>query len=183
MTPGAFPSADQIATAIVLAAQACGENPQMVALKQKSRARHLAYASLISVFPGARKLGLARCCGYNKPDIAGQLLRQAQNASIWDEARVDEIVGALVGDEMGGAGGVMDEATIEATVRFMRSHHERYQSDGPIALRGVGSAEQYAISCEPDGPLLEKSRAYRDRMTNWWVEQAKKALCGGGGAQ
>lgn len=99
---GAFPTAEQIATALVAAARMSGEDPEaIVLLRQPSRARHVAFAALVATFTQARKTDLGRCCGYPKPHLARELLQQARNAKSWDEDRVDEIVGVLVAERYG----------------------------------------------------------------------------------
>lgn len=103
-----FPTADQIAIALVTACIAVGYgDPELIASKRqmgdRARARHVAFAALIDVFPDARKAGLARCCGYGTPDAAfGNLKNQFRGKSRWwNEDWVDEVVGALVADQYG----------------------------------------------------------------------------------
>lgn len=94
-----FPSADQIAMAIVTACGFTGDRPVATALCQASRGRHLAFAALIAAFPDARHRGLARCCGYLKPDQADNALYYARRTKWWSDDQVDEIVGVLVAPE------------------------------------------------------------------------------------
>lgn len=100
-----FPTADQIATAIVTACRLTDCNPVLTALGQevgeKSRGRHVALASLIEAFPEARKASLARCCGYQpvSRSAAASNLTQFRRGKWWNEDWIDEIVGALVADQ------------------------------------------------------------------------------------
>lgn len=96
-----FPTADQVAIAIVTACQFTGDKPFATCMRQTSRARHVAFAALKDVFPEARTGGLARCCGYANPHTASVHLKQAQKAAWWNETWVDEVVGALVGGDYG----------------------------------------------------------------------------------
>ncbi|MES0071879.1 hypothetical protein [Mesorhizobium sp. M0058] len=99
-----FPTADQIALAIVTACRFCETNPVLTALGQVSqretRGRHIAFAALIEAFPEARKMGVARCCGYGK-GVASALgnLGTYRKTSWWREDWIDEIVGVLVADQ------------------------------------------------------------------------------------
>ncbi len=101
-----FPTADQIALAIVMACQLVGTNPVLTALGQvtqrESRGRHLAFAALIDAFPDARRIGVARCCGYRSGmGSAASNLPTYRKAAWWREEWVDEIVGAIVADQYG----------------------------------------------------------------------------------
>lgn len=59
-----FPSADDIAIAIIAACRQTGENPEDVALGSVAqRARRYAYKVLTTQFPLARKIGLAKAVG------------------------------------------------------------------------------------------------------------------------
>lgn len=101
-----FPTADQIATAIVMACRFTECNPILTALGteagEKARGRHLAMAALVEAFPEARHTGLARCCGYLKsPSSARSNLKIIRRGAWWSDEWVDEIVGALVADQYG----------------------------------------------------------------------------------
>ncbi|PWJ88415.1 hypothetical protein C8D77_111138 [Mesorhizobium loti] len=103
-----FPSADSVALALVTACRLTGTNPMLTALGRASnleaRGRHLAFAALIEAFPEARKMGVARCCGYGKGMAAAPSnLGTFRKSSWWREDWIDEIVGALVADQYGEA--------------------------------------------------------------------------------
>jgi hypothetical protein len=99
--PG-FPSADQIALAIVTACRLTGENnPIGTCLRQPSRARHIAFAALQVAFPDATQRTLARLCGYPTPAAGAANLFHARRARWWSEDPVDEVVGVLVDDSYG----------------------------------------------------------------------------------
>lgn len=96
-----FPSADRIAVAIVMAARLHGEDPLSVASGVPGgRSRVLAYAALAEAWPQARKAGLSRCCAFISPATASAHLNNARKAKWWSEDHLDEIVGALVADEV-----------------------------------------------------------------------------------
>jgi hypothetical protein len=101
-----FPTADQVALAIVTACRLAGTNPVLTALGQvahrEARGRHIAFAALIEAFPEARWIGLARCRGYGRGmGSANSNLPTYRKASWWSELWVDEVVGALVADQYG----------------------------------------------------------------------------------
>lgn len=100
-----FPTADQIALAIVMACQLTGTNAVLTALGQvsqrESRGRHIAFAALIEAYPEARRMGIARCCGYRNFASAASNLPTYQKTEWWREDLVDEVVGALVADKYG----------------------------------------------------------------------------------
>lgn len=100
-----FPTADQIALAIVTACRLSGTNPVLTALgevtQRESRGRHVAFAALIEVFPEARRIGMARCCGYRSFGSATANLPTFRKQEWWREDWVDEVVGALVADQYG----------------------------------------------------------------------------------
>lgn len=104
MSGGAFPTADEIARAIVMACRATGDNPVLTALGQKSRARPVACAALMAAFPLARKLSVARLTGYQNVATYSGAIGMARKSTWWSDAAVDEIVGALVGDAYGEQG-------------------------------------------------------------------------------
>lgn len=96
-----FPSADRIAVAIVMAAQVHGEDPLAIARGVPGgRGRVLAYAALTEAYPQARKAGLSRCCAFISPATASAHLSNARKARWWNEDHLDEIVGALVADDV-----------------------------------------------------------------------------------
>lgn len=101
-----FPTADQVALAIVTAARLQGDDPLVIAAGEHGpRGRHVAFAGLLEAFPEARKAGLARCVGYRSPGSASSNLRSAYRpAGWWNEDHVDEVVGALVADQYGEQG-------------------------------------------------------------------------------
>lgn len=96
-----FPNADQIALAIVTACRITGDGPVATCLRQTSRARHIAFVALCEVFPEAKKASLARLTGYPKPPHYDQLVRAARKAAWWNDAHVDEVVGALAAETYG----------------------------------------------------------------------------------
>lgn len=96
-----FPTADQVAIAIVTACKLTGDMPISTCLRQQSRARNIAMQALMNVFPDARRQGLARCCGYPTPATGTTTLNMARKASWWREVWVDEVIGALAADQYG----------------------------------------------------------------------------------
>ena len=101
-----FPTADQIALAIVTACQLSGTNPVLTALgrvsQKESRGRHIAFAALTEAFPEARRIGVARCCGYGSGmGSAGSNLPTYRKAAWWREDWVDEVIGAVVAEQYG----------------------------------------------------------------------------------
>ncbi|MRX32831.1 hypothetical protein [Aminobacter sp. MDW-2] len=97
-----FPTAEQIATAIVLAARQFGDDPMAVARGEPfHRSRHMAVVALMEVFPDAPKRGLARCCGYGAPKGLASSLKYARSQPWWSDDLIDEVVGALVADQYG----------------------------------------------------------------------------------
>lgn len=99
-----FPSADQIALAIVAACRITGDGPMATCMRQPSRARNIALAALIEVFPDATRQSPARCCGYAKPALGTTTLGMARKAAWWNEAHVEEVIGALTAWEYGERG-------------------------------------------------------------------------------
>lgn len=91
-----FPTADQIALALVTACRMTGESAISCALGQQSRGRHVAFQALALAFPQARRLSLARCTGYQNRDTAQAQSIMAKRHRWWSEEWVDEIVGLLV---------------------------------------------------------------------------------------
>lgn len=97
-----FPTADQIAIAVVTAAKVLGEDPEAVVHGAPGlRARHVAMDALAAAFPEARRTGLARCLGYKAPRAAQEAVVGARNSRWWNEMVADEIVGLLVADAYG----------------------------------------------------------------------------------
>lgn len=99
-----FPSADQVAIAVVMACKFTDCNPALTVLGsasgEQSRGRHLALAALLEAFPDARTVGLARCCGYLRSSgNARSNLKIIRKGAWWNEEWVDEIVGTLVADQ------------------------------------------------------------------------------------
>lgn len=109
----AFPTADEVATAIVAAARLTGEDPvACIAGAPALRCRAFAFEALRSVFPEARVAGLGRCVGWQPSSTHGQIA-SAKTRSWWSDDAVDEVVGALIDEaapqedrdgEAGGAG-------------------------------------------------------------------------------
>lgn len=97
-----FPSADQIATALVSAGALLGEDPIATASGEMGmRSRHVAMDALMRAFPDARRAGLGRCLGYGTPRAAQAAVITARKGQWWSDDHVDEVVGALVGDRYG----------------------------------------------------------------------------------
>lgn len=96
-----FPTADQIAKAIVEACRLTGDKPVATCMRQTSRARHVAFAALIEIFPEARRESLARLVGYPTPRAGTAALGMARKTGWWNDDLVDEVVGSLVGDQYG----------------------------------------------------------------------------------
>lgn len=95
-----FPSADQVARAIVTANRLIGENaPMATCMRQKSRARNVALAALISVYPQPTQQCLSRLVGYPNSANGASTLIMARKSKWWNEDWVDEIVGELIGEE------------------------------------------------------------------------------------
>lgn len=94
----AFPTADQVATAIVAAARLTGEDPVgCIAGAPAMRCRAIAFEALRLVFPEARVPGLGRCVGW-RPTSTTTCIANAKIRSWWSDDAVDEVVGALIGE-------------------------------------------------------------------------------------
>lgn len=95
-----YPTADQVALAIVEAARLHGDDALSIARGGAgSRGRVVAYAALCVAVDGVNKRAVGRCCGFrDAKGAASRALMQAQAAKWWSEEAVDEIVGQLVGD-------------------------------------------------------------------------------------
>lgn len=65
-------------------------------MRQKSKARHIAYGALTELFPDARKQSIARLCGYPTPSACAASLIMARKGKWWREEWVDEVAGALL---------------------------------------------------------------------------------------
>jgi hypothetical protein len=92
-----FPTADQIALAIVTAARLTGEDPEAVLRGEYGvRARVYAMSGLLLAFPKARRVGLGECLGYPTPRAAQASVISSSNTKGWREEWADEVLGALV---------------------------------------------------------------------------------------
>ena len=89
-----FPTADQIAHAIVAACRLTGDGPVATCMRQTSRARHIAFAGLCEAFPEAKKTNLARLTGYAKPDQYSGHVMAARRAAWWSEDWVRQVASA-----------------------------------------------------------------------------------------
>ncbi|RWG55860.1 MAG: hypothetical protein EOQ64_15460 [Mesorhizobium sp.] len=97
-----FPTADQIALAIVMACRPHREDPVAVCSGELGmRARHVAMEALIIAFPDARRVGLGKCLAYGTPRSAQGQVIGAKKGKWWSDDHVDEIVGALVAEQYG----------------------------------------------------------------------------------
>lgn len=96
-----FPTADEIALAVVTACRLTGDMPIATCLRQTSRARPIALAALIEVFPEAKRQSLARLVGYETPQTGTTSLMMARKCKWWREEHVDEVVGVLVAGQYG----------------------------------------------------------------------------------
>jgi hypothetical protein len=104
-----WPTAREVAVAIVAAARLCGEDPVAIAegaVQKRSRykrGRYLAFAALRDAFPSAPKAPLARCCGFGKSanNAAGNLKAARQNSEWWRDDHLAMVAAALAGAEDG----------------------------------------------------------------------------------
>lgn len=97
-----FPTADQIAIAVVTACRLFGEDPFAVCRGEFGvRARHVTLDALLEVFPEARRTGLVKCLGYSDTVSAKGQLRAARKGKWWSEIAVDEVIGVLVANHYG----------------------------------------------------------------------------------
>jgi hypothetical protein len=97
-----FPTADQIALAIVTACRLFGEDPVALCKGEYGiRARLIAYDALMTAFPDARRAGLGECLAFGTPRSAQGQVVTSRKLKWWSEIAVDEIVGALVADQYG----------------------------------------------------------------------------------
>jgi hypothetical protein len=99
---GRFPSADEIATAVVTACRLTGEDPVACVRGELGvRGRHVALDALLAAFPEARREGLGRCLGYGSPRAAQGNLIGARKLRWWRDDWADETLGALVASQYG----------------------------------------------------------------------------------
>lgn len=98
-----YPTADEVARAIVEACRLTGEDPIAVAKGEPGlRARAIALDALLAVFDEAPKAALARCLAYGSPSGAVSNLKHIfRVSSWWRDDWVDEVVGAIVADQYG----------------------------------------------------------------------------------
>jgi hypothetical protein len=97
-----FPTADQIALAIVTACRLFGEDPFAVCSGELGmRARHVAMEALVIAFPEARRAGLGECLSYGTPRSAQGQVISAKKGKWWSDDHVDEVVGAVVAEQYG----------------------------------------------------------------------------------
>lgn len=100
--PSTFPSAHGVAMALVTAAKLTGEDPIAIARgKKRSRARFVAIAALKEVHDKTPFTVLGRCYGVGPKSILSTTtsLYAMRKSAWWSEDWVDEVVGALVGDD------------------------------------------------------------------------------------
>ena len=97
-----FPTAEQIARAIVMAAQMTEEDPEAIMSGFAfSRARNIALVALKEAFPTARAAALATCLKFAVPRQGSSIMLNTRKNHWWREDWIDEIVGALVAPEYG----------------------------------------------------------------------------------
>lgn len=96
-----FPTADEIAIAVVTACRLTKEGPMATCMRQPSRARSIALQALMDVFPDAQRTSLARCVGHPKPPHATASVNMARKCSWWREDWLEEVVGAVVARQYG----------------------------------------------------------------------------------
>jgi hypothetical protein len=95
-----FPTADQIAQAVVAAARLQREDPiAAVRGAPGARCRAVAYEALRSAFADARRGGLARLVGFRDATSGAVAIASAKRCSWWSDDAVDEIVGMLLSDK------------------------------------------------------------------------------------
>lgn len=97
-----FPTADQIALAIVTACRLFGDDPfALMRGKSPMRSRLVAYDALLTVFPRVHRAKLGKCLAFGKPRAAQAHVITARKSQWWSEVAVDEVVGALVAHQYG----------------------------------------------------------------------------------
>lgn len=96
------PTNEQITAAVVAAARLTGEDPVIVIEGGNApRARAIAYAALLEVFPGCAKRTPAYNLGYFGAHEANDRLAKARKSGWWRDDWLDDVVGALVADRYG----------------------------------------------------------------------------------
>jgi len=97
-----FPTAPQIALAIVTACRLTGDEPEALLRGDYGcTARNYAMDALLTAFPAARRVGLATALGYPTPRAGQAAVLTARKAKGWREEWADEVLGALVADLYG----------------------------------------------------------------------------------
>jgi hypothetical protein len=101
-----YASADQIARAIVAAARLTGADPLKIYEPSPatgnplSRARFLAFAGVLAVFPECRQTALGRLLGIPSSEKIKWNFGQARSAKWWREDWVDKVVGVILAKEI-----------------------------------------------------------------------------------
>lgn len=95
-----YPTADQVALAVVTACQLTKEHPLTIAAAPRLAARAISLAALRIAYPKASWAALGACVGYGRV-TAQPSLASARRRAGWSEEAVDEVVGALVADDYG----------------------------------------------------------------------------------
>lgn len=97
-----FPTADQIALAVVTACRLFGEDPIALCKGEFGmRARLVAFDALMAAFPDARRAGLGECLAFGTPRSAQGQVMTARKGKWWSDIAVDEVIGALVAPQYG----------------------------------------------------------------------------------
>lgn len=96
-----FPTADQVALAVVTAARLTGEDPVAIGERRSMTARAYVYAGLRAAYPECTTDVLGRLAGYSAGSAARGALIICRQSDAWCDEWVDEIVGALVADDYG----------------------------------------------------------------------------------
>ncbi|WP_109613521.1 hypothetical protein [Pseudaminobacter salicylatoxidans] len=110
-----FPTADQIAIAVVRACRLTGNDPiRTVSFSETSRGRFIAMAALLEAFPDARRIGLGQCLRFPTPRASQAAVITARKQKWWRDDWVDEIVGVLVSDQYDDEDGEASEPKIVA---------------------------------------------------------------------
>lgn len=90
-----YPSADQVARAVVAACRLTGDGPMATCMRQPSRARNIAMQVLMDRFPDAKRQTLARLVGYPKPVAGTSTLAMARKSAWWRDEWVDDVKAAI----------------------------------------------------------------------------------------
>jgi hypothetical protein len=102
---GPFPTANEIAQAVIEASRHFGENPDEIANPASAmRSRWIAFDALREAYPDADRKRLAHClCISTDAQIRSYsaVLSNYRRAPWWSDRLVDEIVGALVAEHYG----------------------------------------------------------------------------------